>query len=160
MLRDHPSLSRWLRQQASGRLVIDRAKVKAEERLDGKYLIAASDPPISAEDAALGYKSPLEAERGFRDLQSSLLLRPALHRPEHRIGAHVLLCWLALLFTRVAERRTGMTWRRIAIEPGRIHAITLAGTAVHTTSLTATQVGTLRDCQVTPLLHITTPGPG
>ncbi len=161
-LRDHPSLGRWLRQQASGRLAIDRAKVKAEERLDGKYLIATSDPPISAEDAALGYKNLLEAERGFRDLKSSLLLRPVFHRLEHRIRAHVLLCWLALLLTRVAERRTGMTWRRIAIELGRIHAITLtgtAGTAVHTTPLTATQAGILRDCQVTPPPRITTLDP-
>jgi len=101
-LRDHPSLGRWLRQQASGRLVIDRAKVKAEQRLDGKYLIATSDPHITSEDAALGYKSLLEAERGFRDLKSSLLLRPVFHRLEHRIRAHVLLCWLALLLTRVA----------------------------------------------------------
>jgi hypothetical protein len=60
-LRDHPSLGRWLRQQSNGRLVIDRAKVKAEARLDGKYLIATSDPHISAEDAALGYKNLLEA---------------------------------------------------------------------------------------------------
>lgn len=157
-LRDHPSLGRWLRQQASGRLVIDRAKVKAEQRLDGKYLIATSDPHISSEDAALGYKSLLEAERGFRDLKSSLLLRPVFHRLEHRIRAHVLLCWLALLLTRVAERRTGMTWHRIATELGRIHAVTLtgtAGTAVHTTPLTSTQAGILRDCQVTPPPRIT-----
>src|SRR5215218_1417279 len=35
-LRDHPTLGRWLRQQPNGRLVIDRTKVKAEARLDGK----------------------------------------------------------------------------------------------------------------------------
>jgi transposase len=157
-LRDHPSLGRWLRQQASGRLVINRAKVKAEERLDGKYLIATSDPHISAEDAALGYKNLLEAERGFRDLKSSLLLRPVFHRLEHRIRAHVLLCWLALLLIRVAERRTNMTWHRIAIELGRIHAVTptgTAGSAVHTTPLSTTQAGILRDCQVTPPPRIT-----
>ena len=68
-LRDHPSLGRWLRQQASGRLAVDRAKIKAEERLDGKYLIATSDPHISAEDAALGYKNLLEAERCFSKLK-------------------------------------------------------------------------------------------
>ena len=153
-----PRSRRWLRQQASGRLAIDRAKIKAEERLDGKYLIATSDPHISAEDAALGYKNLLEAERGFRDLKSSLLLRPVFHRLEHRIRAHVLLCWLALLLTRVAERRTSMTWRRIAIELGRIHAVTLTGTAgsaVHTTPLTTTQAGILRDCQVAAPPRIT-----
>src|SRR6266540_2010902 len=93
-LRDHPTLGRWLRQQPNGRLVIDRAKVKAEARLDGKYLLATSDPDLSAEDVALGYKNLLEAERGFRDLKSQLLLRPVFHRLEHRIRAHVLLCWL------------------------------------------------------------------
>ena len=150
-LRDHPTLGRWLRQSPSGRLSINRAKINAEARLDGKYLIATSDPHISAEDTALGYKNLLEAERGFRDLKSSLLLRPVFHRLEHRIRAHVLLCWLALLLIRVAERRTGMSWRRIATELGRVHAVVLtgtAGTAVHTTPLSTTQAGILRDCQV------------
>jgi hypothetical protein len=150
-LRDHPTLGRWLRQSPSGRLFIDRAKIKHEARLDGKYLIATSDPHISAEDTALGYKNLLEAERGFRDLKSTLLLRPVFHRLEHRIRAHVLLCWLALLLVRVAERRTSLTWHRIAIELGRIHAVALtgsAGTAVHTTPLATTQAGILRACQV------------
>jgi transposase len=39
----------------------------------------------------------LEAERGFRDLRSTIELRPVFHRLEPRIRAHVLLCWLALL---------------------------------------------------------------
>jgi hypothetical protein len=51
-LRDHPALGRWLTQQPSGRLTLNRAK--------------------------------LEAERGFRDLKSDLLLRPVFHRLEHR----------------------------------------------------------------------------
>jgi hypothetical protein len=69
----------------------------------------------------------------------------------------VLLCWLALLLTRVAERRASMTWHRIAAELARIHAVTLTGTvgtAVHTAPLT-TQAGILRDCQVTPPPRIT-----
>jgi hypothetical protein len=49
----------------------------------------------------------LRAERGFRDLKSQLLLRPVFHRLEHRIRAHVLLCWLALLLTRVAVSTAG-----------------------------------------------------
>jgi transposase len=141
-LRDHPTLGRWLRQQPNGRLVIDRAKVKAEQRLDGKYLLATSDPDLSAEDVALGYKNLLEAERGFRDLKSQLLLRPVFHRLEHRIRAHVLLCWLALLLTRVAERHSGQTWRRIERETSRLAQVTLtgeAGTIVQTTPLRPTQ---------------------
>jgi transposase len=128
-LRDHPTLKRWIRQQRNGRLVIDRTKVKAEERLDGKYLLATSDPDITAEDTALGYKNLLEAERGFRDFKSELLLRPVFHRLEHRIRAHVLICWLALLLTRVAELSCHQTWRNIRRETTRLKQVTLAGQA-------------------------------
>jgi transposase len=157
-LRDHPALGRWLRQQPSGRLVIDRKKVAAEQRLDGKYLLSTSDPDLTAEDVALGYKNLLEAERGFRDLKSTLELRPVFHRLEPRIRAQVLLCWLALLLIRVAERRTGLTWRRIGIELGRVHAVTLTGSAgslVHLTPLNTAQTGILRDCQVPPPATVT-----
>jgi len=150
-LRDHPSLGRWVRQLASGRLRIDTAKVRAEERLDGKYLLSTSDPDLSAEDVALGYKNLLEAERGFRDMKSTLDLRPVYHRIQPRIRAHVLLCWLALLLIRVAERRTGLTWRRIAIEMGRVHTVTLTGTAgtvTQTTPLTDIQQGIVDACGV------------
>ena len=158
-LRDHPTLGRWLRQLPSGRLVLDKTKIAAEERLDGKYLLSTSDPDLSAEDVALGYKNLLEAERGFRDLKSTLELRPVFHRVERRIRAHVLLCWLALLLIRVAERRTGLTWRRIELELSRLHAVTLtgsAGTVVQTTPLTDVQAGILRACQVTPPPRVTT----
>ena len=49
-LREHPALGRWLRQTPSVRLVLDRAKIAAKARLDGKYLLSTSDPDLSAED--------------------------------------------------------------------------------------------------------------
>ena len=161
-LREHPARSRWLRQTASGRLVLDRAKIAAEARLDGKYLLSTSDPDLSAEDVALGYKNLLEAERGFRDLKSTIELRPIFHRLEPRIRAHVLLCWLALLLIRVAERRCGLTWWRIALELGRLHSITLigpAGTVEQTTEPTTAQLGILRACGLPPPPRITTLSP-
>jgi hypothetical protein len=157
-LRDHPALGRWLRQDARGRLVLDTAKVRAEARLDGKYLLVTSDPDLSAEDVALGYKNLLEAERGFRDLKSTLELRPVYHRLEPRIRAHVLLCWLALLLIRVAERRTEQTWPALARELGRLHAVTLTGptgTVTQTTELTTAQQAILRACGLTPPPRIT-----
>jgi hypothetical protein len=41
----------------------------------------------------------------------------------------VLICWLALLLTRVAERSSGQTWRRIERETSRLAQVTLAGEA-------------------------------
>ena len=60
-------------------------------------------------EIALGYKNLLDAERGFRDMKSTLMLRPVFHRLETRIRAHILICWLALLLVRVAEQATGDT---------------------------------------------------
>lgn len=157
-LRDHPTLGRYLRQLKSGRLRIDRAAVAAEARLDGKYLLSTSDPDLPAADVALGYKNLLEAERAFRDLKSTLELRPVFHRLAHRIHAHVLLCWLALLCVRVAERATGQTWRRIAAELGRIHQVTIAtdaGAVTYTSAITATARDLLGACEVTPPPKIT-----
>ena len=161
-LRDDRRLGKWVRQLPSGRLAIDKAKVRAEERLDGKYLLTCSDPHLSAEDVALGYKNLLEAERGFRDMKSTLELRPVFHRLEPRIRAHVLLCWLALLLVRVAERSTAMTWHKINTELGRVHAVTLtgpAGSVVHTTPLTTTQSSIHTLCHVAPPPAVTSLDP-
>jgi Transposase DDE domain len=150
-LRDHPTLSRYLRQTGSGRLQIDRGKIAAEERLDGKYLLSSSDPDLSAEEIALGYKNLREAERSFRDLKTTLELRPVFHRLEHRIRAHVIVCWLALLLIRIAERTTGQSWRRIATELQRLHQVTLegpAGAVQQTTAPTETQQAILAALQI------------
>jgi hypothetical protein len=157
-LRDHPTLGRYLRQTTTGRLLIDRAKINAEERLDGKYLLSTSDPDLSAEDVALGYKNLLEAERGFRDLKSTLELRPVFHRLERRIRAHILLCWLALLMIRLAERQTGQTWRRIALDMQRLHLVTLTGpvgSVTHTTTLTGPQREILTALRIDPPSRVT-----
>ncbi|MFJ2030147.1 hypothetical protein [Streptosporangium sp. NPDC087985] len=100
-----PGLNRFLRITPGGLLRVDRTKVKAEANLDGKYLLRSSDPMLSAEDIAIGYKQLLEVERGWRDMKSIIDLRPVYHRLEERIRAHVLLCWLALLLTWMIEKR-------------------------------------------------------
>ena len=139
-LRDHKTLSRYLRQTKTGRLVIDRDKITAEQRLDGKYLLTTSDASLSAENVALGYKQLLEAERSFRDLKGTLALRPVFHRKDERIQAHVLICFLALVVIRVAETRTDDTWRTIRAELATIrqgHFRSRDGGFTQTTELTA-----------------------
>jgi hypothetical protein len=122
-----PGLNRFLRVTPGGLLRTDKAK--AEENLDGKYLLRCAGPQLSGEDIAVGYKQLLEVERGWRDMKSVLDLRPVCHRLEERIRAHVLLCWLALLLVRVAENKAGQTWPVMRRELGRIHLGTFAGPA-------------------------------
>jgi hypothetical protein len=124
-----PGLDRYLRVTAGGLLRIDAQAVSAEEKLDGKYLLRSSDPSLSAEDIALGYKQLLEVERGWRDMKSVLDLRPVYHRKEERIRAHVLLCWLALLLIRVAETSCAGTWPTLRRELQRLHVGTFEGPA-------------------------------
>lgn len=133
-LMAHPTYGRYLKLK-NGWPQIDRAKVKEEERLDGKYLLRTSDDTLSAADVALGYKQLLEVEEAFRTLKQTLDLRPVYHRLSRRIRAHVLLCWLALLLIRVAEvrveERLGRrhTWPRLRDELERMHLGIFAGPA-------------------------------
>jgi Transposase DDE domain len=124
-----PGLNRYLRVTPGGLLRIDASKAKAEENLDGKYLLRTADPKLSAEDIATGYKQLLEAERGWRDMKQVIDLRPVFHRREDRIRAHVLLCWLALLLARIAENACGDTWPELRRELDKIHIGTFAGPA-------------------------------
>jgi hypothetical protein len=61
-------------------------------------------------------------------MKGALQLRPVYHYREDRIRAHVQLCWLALLLTRVIETAASDSWRNIRHQLDRIHLATLATT--------------------------------
>ncbi|MEV0570878.1 IS1634 family transposase [Dactylosporangium sp. NPDC050588] len=148
-----PHLKRYLRRTPGGLLRIDAAAIATETNLDGKYLLRTSDPTLSTEDIALGYKQLLEVERGWRTMKQVIDLRPVYHRKEDRIRAHVTLCWLALLLIRIAETTTGQTWPTIRDNLQRLHAVTYtgpAGTFRQTTTLTKTQRDLLTALGVEP----------
>jgi hypothetical protein len=124
-----PGLNRYLRVTPGGLLRIDAKAIKAEQNLDGKYLLRCSDPKLSAEDIALGYKQLMAVERGWRDMKQVIDLRPASHRKEERIRAHVILRWLALLLARIAENAWHATWPQLRRELDRIAIGTFTGPA-------------------------------
>lgn len=119
-LLTHPTFRRYLTRR-HGRLEIDRGQVRDEERLDGKFLLSSSDDSLTATEIALSYKQLKEVERAWRDQKHILDLRPIYHRKEDRIRSHVLLSFLALLLTRVAETRARDTWPNLRRELERIH---------------------------------------
>jgi transposase len=142
VISTRPGLNRYLRVTPGGLLRIDVRAVKAEENLDGKYLLRTPDPELPAADIAQGYKQLLEAERGWRDMKQVIDLRPACHRLEQRIRAHVILCWLALLLIRITETTAGTTWNKITDELGQLTLGTFtgpAGTFRQTAELTPAQ---------------------
>ena len=133
----NPTLRRYLTRR-NGNLTIDAGKVKAEQRLDGKFLLSCTDPTVPAADLALLYKSLLDVERCWRDLKQVLDIRPVYHSKDQRIRAHVLLCYLALILIRVAENTTGQTWNRIRYELQRMHLGQFTGAAGHVQQRTKT----------------------
>ena len=112
-LRASGRYGRYIRLTGTGRAVISRAKVKAAERLDGKFVVHSNDDTLSAEDMALGYKQLQRVEQAWRQLKSGLRLRPVYHRAVHRIHAHIALTVIGLLLERVAEHGCADTWRNI-----------------------------------------------
>jgi transposase len=153
-VRAKPGLARFLRVTKAGLLRIDRAAVTAEAHLDGKFLLRTSDPTLSAEDVALGYKQLVEVERAWRDMKTTLDLRPVFHRKEERIRAHVVLCWLALLLIRVAETGTTETWRTIRREMDKLHLGRFAGPAGEVLQRTET---TPRQAAILKVLSVAEP---
>lgn len=152
-LKTKPGLHRFLRVSKRGLLRIDRAKVAQEESLDGRFLLRTSDPTLSAEDVALGYKQLLQVERAWRDMKTSLDLRPVHHRLERRIRAHVILCWLGLLLIRIVETQTKDTWRNLRNELQKMHLGTFrggAGTVQQRTDVTGRQTEIFAALGLTP----------
>ena len=126
-LRASRRYGRYVRLTKTGLLRIDRAKVKAAERLDGKFVVHSNDDTLQAEDMALGYKQLQRVEQAWRRLKSGLKLRPVYHRAERRIRAHVALSVIALLLERMAEYACGDTWRNIRDDLKRIKLVQLSG---------------------------------
>jgi transposase len=83
----------------------DPKHLQREKNLEGKYLISTSEGQFSAQDAVRMYKELSDVESGFRSLKDVLQMRPIYHKLERRVRAHIFVAALALLLTRVMERR-------------------------------------------------------
>lgn len=91
-------------------LVLDKPKVEINYRLikeetmfDGKYVLRTNTALDSAE-VALAYKDLWRVERAFRDLKSTLDLRPIYHWKDRRVRGHVMICFLALVLESALYR--------------------------------------------------------
>ena len=159
--------ARYLTTDTSGRPRLDPAKVKAAERLDGKFVVTTNDDGLTAEDAALGYRGAWIIEACFRKMKTTgLAIRPVYHRSPRRIVAHVKLCVLALQLQRAAELRTGLPWARLAERLTTLKAVryrTEARTIVQRTRIGPELTEVLKKLGVArpkQLLALSEPGPG
>ena len=71
------------------------------------------------------YKSLADIERGFKVLKSEIEIAPVFHRLPHRIKAHAMICFMALILYRIMRHRlrladTGLSPERALAQLRRI----------------------------------------
>lgn len=70
-------------------------KRRRAEELDGAYFLKTSRTDLEAEEIWRTYITLTRVEAAFRDLKSTLDMRPVFHRKETRVETHLFLCVLA-----------------------------------------------------------------
>ena len=75
----------------------NQSQIDEEALLDGIYVIRTQEPPSRIGSAAVvrAYKQLKVNERCFKEMKSTLEIRPVHHRLKDRVRAHVFLCMLA-----------------------------------------------------------------
>ncbi len=86
-----------------GAAVLDDARVRADARYDGKYVLR-TNTDLRAEDVARRYKDLWRVERIFRDTKSLLDTRPIFHHFDATICGHVFVSFLALVVRHALDR--------------------------------------------------------
>jgi transposase len=95
-----------------GALRLDKQKVEAEARYDGKFVLR-TNTELEAGEVALQYKRLLLVEQFFRAVKSLLDSRPIFHQADESIRGHVFCSFLALLLHHELEQRLkqqGQQW--------------------------------------------------
>lgn len=79
-------------------LSLNEDKLASEALYDGVWILTTNcSDKISPQTVSLAYKSLQFVERGFRDLKSSITIRPVYHFKEERIKAHIFVSFLTLI---------------------------------------------------------------
>jgi hypothetical protein len=105
---------RYLKVEGEGHFAVDEAKLAAEARYDGTWVLQTSTQ-LPAAEVALQFKRLWTVEHWFRACKSLLETRPIYHRCDETIRGHVFCSFLALLLrhelqTRLAVRGQVPEW--------------------------------------------------
>ena len=87
---------------------LNEKRIDILKKLARRFLIVTNtDLPES--EVVSAYKNQWQIERSFRTIKSFIEIRLVYHRKSERIRAHVFVCVLSLLLSRIMEKRTGKT---------------------------------------------------
>lgn len=99
-------------------------KIEAMKKLSGKYMIV-TNTSMPVVEVVKNFKDLWKIERAFRTMKSYIEIRPVYHRKEARIKAHIFVCVLSLLYSRIIEKRMNekMTIAEIAEKLSELKSI-------------------------------------
>ena len=108
---------RFLKTPEGDGFVIDRAKIEADARFDGLFVLR-TNTKITALQVVLRYRNLLAVEDAFKTAKALIATRPIFHKTDAGIRGHVFCTFLALvlrkeLIDRLAARRSKLEWQRI-----------------------------------------------
>lgn len=88
-------------------LMLDEKKIKAEEALDGYYVLVTSEYQKTAGEIIEIYRGLWKIEESFKVTKSDLETRPVYVSSRDHIEAHFLTCFIALVIARILELQVG-----------------------------------------------------
>jgi transposase len=109
---------RFLADPAGEGFTIDAAKVEADARYDGLFVLR-TNTKLTALQVMLRYRNLLAVEQGFLAAKTLLATRPIFHRTDAAIRGHIFCTFLALvlrkeLMDRLAARHLAMPeWQQV-----------------------------------------------
>ena len=109
---------RFLKKPAGEGFTIDPAKVEADARFDGLFVLR-TNTRLKPLQVVLRYRNLLAVEDAFKTTKALLATRPIFHKTDAAIRGHVFCSFLALvlrkeLIDRLAARRPkALEWQRI-----------------------------------------------
>jgi len=118
---------------------------------EGCYMLRSNVTDWSGEDLWHAYIQLTEAEEAFRLHKSDLVMRPIWHQKEHRVQAHILVCFLAY----VLWKALGQWCQRAGLgdEPRKIFAELQQISLVDVVLPTRTGVSIRKRCVSRPTDH-------
>jgi hypothetical protein len=103
---------RFLADPAGEGFTIDAAKVEADARYDGLFVLR-TNTKLTALQVVLRYRNLLAVEQSFLAAKTLLATRPIFHRTDAAIRGHIFCTFLALVLRKeLTDRLTG---RRLAL---------------------------------------------
>ncbi len=88
--------------------VLNENRINILKKIAGRFLIV-TNTDLPEGEVVSAYKEQWEIERSFRTIKSFIEIRPVYHRRSERIRAHVFVCVLSFLLSRLIEKKTEIT---------------------------------------------------